>query len=78
MAKYKVVVAFTDLKDSNHVYSVGDEFPHTGSVVDDARINELSTNDNRRGEPLIVCTDPQGEPKTEKKPARRGRKPKAR
>ena len=51
---YKVVKAFTDLKDNDHVYNVGDSFPHKDAKVDDARIKELSTKANKRGEILIV------------------------
>ena len=50
---YKVIKAFCDLKDNNHVYSVGDAFPHNGVEVDAERIAELASDKNRRGVPLI-------------------------
>jgi hypothetical protein len=50
---YKVIKDFTDLQDKNHVYLAGDEFPRKGTKVDNARILELSTDANKRGEILI-------------------------
>ena len=50
---YRVIKYFTDLQDNNFAYQVGDVFPHDGKEVDDARLEELSTNKNRRGEPMI-------------------------
>jgi len=50
---YRVIKAFTDLKDNNHAYSVGDNFPHNGAEVDAERIEELASDKNRRGVPLI-------------------------
>lgn len=49
---YKVVKRFYDLK-ANHAYSVGDTFPHYGAEVDSERIEELSSDKNRLGVPLI-------------------------
>lgn len=51
---YKVIVKFVDLKDNNHVYHVGDVFPHKKTkVIPEERINELKTSANKRGIPLI-------------------------
>lgn len=50
---YKVLKAFTDLKDGNHVYLAGDAFPRKGVEASDERIAELASADNKRGEPLI-------------------------
>ena len=50
---YRVIKSFTDLKDNNHVYSVGDTFPHNGVEVGDERIAELSSDKNLQGVPLI-------------------------
>ena len=50
---YRVIKAFTDLKDNNHAYSVGDTFPHNGVEVDAERIAELASDKNRLGIPLI-------------------------
>ena len=50
---YKVIKSFYDLKDNNHVYSVGDTFPHNGVEVGAERIAELASDKNRLGIPLI-------------------------
>ena len=50
---YRVIKAFTDLKDNNRAYNVGDTFPRSGLDVTEARLAELSGNYNKRGEPLI-------------------------
>lgn len=51
---YKVLKKFVDLKDNNHVYSVGDTYPHTGYEPSLVRIEELKSKDNRRKTELIV------------------------
>lgn len=50
---YKVIKYFTDLKDNNHPYNVGDSFPRNGVKVTDDRLKELSGSDNKQGQPLI-------------------------
>lgn len=50
---YKVIKRFKDLQDNNYVYNAGDIFPREGVVVPESRIEELSTNKNRRGISLI-------------------------
>lgn len=50
---YRVVKDFTDLRDKNHVYLAGDEFPRKGAKVGNARLLELSTTKNKRGVILI-------------------------
>lgn len=50
---YKVIKAFYDLKDNNRVYSVGDIFPYNGVDVDDDRLSELASSNNKLGVPLI-------------------------
>lgn len=55
--KYRVIKDFTDLKDDNHVYLVGDSFPRKGTKVGNARILELSTEANKRGEALIEAVE---------------------
>lgn len=52
MAKYEVIKDFTDLEDENHIYHKGDKFPRKGKSTK-KRIEELSTDKNKRGEPLI-------------------------
>ncbi len=50
---YRVVKFFTDLQDGDHPYHVGETFPRDGVEVTEARIKELSGNENRQGVPLI-------------------------
>ena len=50
---YKVIHYFTDLQDFNHPYKVGDEFPRLGLKVSDKRLEELASNKNKQGKPLI-------------------------
>lgn len=50
---YKVVKYFTDLKDNDHAYNVGDTYPRKGLNVSDERISELAGSNNRQGQPLI-------------------------
>lgn len=50
---YKVIVRFSDLKDGNHVYQPGDEYPRAGLQVEAERIRELASDRNRRKTPLI-------------------------
>ena len=56
---YRVVHKFYDLKDNNHAYSVGDTFPHNGVEVDAERVEELASDKNRLGVPLIEKIAPQ-------------------
>lgn len=68
---YKVIKFFTDLKDHDHVYRVGDIFPRKGLTVSEERLKELSTDQNKRGIPLIeaVAEDkPEAEPQDEPEP----------
>ena len=50
---YKVIEMFTDLHDDNHRYEVGDSYPRKGHKPSKARIEELLSEDNRRGVALI-------------------------
>lgn len=50
---YKVIKQFRDLKDNDHIYFVGDIYPHNGVEVDDERIEELATDKNKISVPLI-------------------------
>lgn len=50
---YKVIHYFEDLQDFNHPYKVGDEFPRLGLKVSDNRLEELASNKNKQGKPLI-------------------------
>lgn len=71
---YKVLKHFVDLTDNNHEYHTGDTFPRDGLKVTKARFTELSTDKNRRGFPLIEEVASAEKPKTDKEPAKRGKK----
>lgn len=49
----KVIKKFTDLQDGNHVYNVGDVYPREGYTPSEERIEELASDKNRQGVPLI-------------------------
>ena len=51
---YQVIKRFVDICDSGHVYHVGDEYPHHMRSVSMTRINELASDKNALGEPLIL------------------------
>lgn len=62
MSKHEVIYPFRDLEDKKatfpdgRVYQVGDKFPATKEMerkVTDERIEELSSNKNKIGKPLI-------------------------
>ena len=55
---YKVIHYFNDLQDDGYAYNVGDEFPHKGMTVTNARIEELSGRENKQGVPLIAEVKP--------------------
>lgn len=64
---YKVIKHFVDLQDDNHKYDVGDTYPRKGLNVLQSRINELASNKNRQGVPLIEeITEKAEEPKKKK------------
>lgn len=86
---YITIVYFEDLEDNRHAYHVGDIFPHDGMTVSKERLEELSTDKNRRHIPLIekvpseVTESPSEETKEEvkaevpeekKKPRKRAKK----
>lgn len=51
--KYKVIKKFRDLQDNDHIYNVGDKYPRKGRVNKE-RVEELMSNENKIGEPLVV------------------------
>lgn len=59
--KFTVIADFTDLQDENHIYRKGDSFPRKGRVKKE-RIEELSTDQNARGEVLIQEVAKENEP----------------
>jgi hypothetical protein len=61
--EYIVIKAFTDKDDKNH-YEVGERYPHRGFAKKE-RVEELSTDKNRRGIPLIAPKEAEKEEKVE-------------
>lgn len=51
---YKVIKMFHDMQDNNYLYEAGAEYPREGTTVLPSRVKELSTGNNRIGEPLIM------------------------
>ena len=47
---------FSDLRDNEHIYRVGDKYPRDGIEVDEERVKVLASTSNRIGEPLIEET----------------------
>ena len=50
---YKVISRFKDLKDNEKVYEVGDKYPRRGYKPTQKRIDELASEKNKLGYPLI-------------------------
>ena len=50
---YQVIRFFTDLKDNDYAYKVGDTFPREGVEVSEERLAELAGSDNKQGTPLV-------------------------
>ena len=61
---YRVIKHFTDLKDNNHPYNVGDTYPRKGGSSTASRTKELASSKNRQGVPLIVEVKEQPEKTT--------------
>lgn len=57
MKKYEVISFFTDLRDYDHPYNVGDEFPRQGVTVSEERLAELSSRKNKQRRPLIRAVE---------------------
>lgn len=53
MIMYKVILAFYDLKDGNHLYNIGDKYPRKGVKPTKTRLAELASEKNAAGVPLI-------------------------
>ena len=62
---YRAILFFKDLHDNSFEYRPGDVFPRSGLKVSQERLDELATNKNRRGKPLIEKVE---ETETEKVP----------
>lgn len=70
--EYKVIKNFTDLQDNNYAYTVGSIYPRNGLVPTQERINELASNKNKQGVPLIEAV--QETPETAEEKLKRSRK----
>lgn len=64
---FKVITYFTDIQDDNYAYNEGDTYPRKGLNVLPSRINELASDKNRRGCPLIVEIPEEETPKKKSK-----------
>lgn len=53
MWQYRVIHKFKDLQDNGRIYNVGDIYPRDNVAVSKDRLNELKTNKNKIGIPLI-------------------------
>ncbi|EKI4610923.1 hypothetical protein PCV59_001113 [Staphylococcus pseudintermedius] len=54
MDKYEVLKTFKDLQDNEKTYKKGERFPRPANKkIDEERILELSSQDNRQKTPLI-------------------------
>lgn len=60
MPKYVVIKDFQDLQDNRHLYRAGDKYPRKGRVKKE-RIEELMSDKNLAGEPLIAEVEEGGE-----------------
>ena len=68
MKKYEVIHFFTDLRDYDHPYNVGDEFPRQGVTVSEERLAELLSSNNKQRRPLIKAVgEPDGQKPEEQK-----------
>lgn len=68
---YKSIARWRDLED-NHIYSVGEVYPHNGREVSAERIAQLSSKQNKAGFALIKAV----EVPVEQKPVQSGETPK--
>ena len=53
MWQYRVIYKFKDLEDNGYIYEVGDIYPRQDVIVSKDRFNELKTDKNKIGVPLI-------------------------
>ncbi len=70
---YKAIADFVDLKDNNHKYNAGDQFPRKGYKPDKDRLAELLSSDNKRGTAVIAEVKPEEKEVSADKP-KKGRK----
>lgn len=60
---HRVIKRFVDLQDGRHAYNPGDQFPREGLDVSKERLDELASDKNRRGMPLIEFVPEAEQPK---------------
>ena len=65
---YKALEHFRDLQDNGYSYDTGDIFPREGLTVDQARIDELASDKNRRHRPMIELLVEESPKEVEKEP----------
>ncbi len=60
---YIVLTKFADLTDNKHLYEAGDMFPREGLEVDEKRLQELCSRNNRMWKAVIkeIADDPDGD-----------------
>lgn len=73
---YITKVYFEDAQDEHRPYKPGDVYPRDGLNPSKQRINELSSNENIRGIPLIAEEKEPAKPPIAEEPAKRQRKKK--
>lgn len=66
---YRVLKTFHDMQDNNYCYEQGKTYPRPGFEVLPSRIKELSTSENRMGEPLVEKVEDEPKPKKATKKA---------
>lgn len=73
---YTVLHTFYDLKDCEHLYNAGESYPRDGYTPTDERVEELLTERNRMGKPMIQAVSEKGGeiPAQQKKPVRKATK----
>ena len=59
--KYVVIKDFYDMQDGNRIYSEGDAYPRKGTAKKE-RIEELLSDDNLLGVPVIALVEEGGDP----------------
>ena len=65
---YRALEHFRDLQDNGYSYDTGDIFPREGLTVDQARLDELASDKNRRHRPMIELLVEESQKEVEKEP----------
>lgn len=72
--KYTVLKYFTDLQDNEYIYRAGDTYPREGINPSAERIEELASDKNKQGTPLIKAVSEKSEAEKPEKPEKPKRK----